>query len=157
MATRSQGTELYLIDPADDSVMKVGFLTGINPGGSPADQLDTTTLDDTESTSMRGLRKADQATVALNTDLDNESHFRMYELSQSDDDKNLKFVIGWPNGRGIPPTATAQEFTLPDTRTWMAFEGYFSNFPFNFETNSILTSEVTIQRSGKAVITRKTV
>ena len=57
-------------------------------------------------------------------------------------------------GGGTGATATAAlsaggcDFTLPTSRTWNTFEGYVSGFPFNFALNSVVQSEVSIQRSG---------
>lgn len=56
------------------------------------------------------------------------------------------------SGSGNGATATASlggaDFVLPDTRTWFTYQGYISDFPFDFTQNSVVSSELTIQRSG---------
>ncbi|WP_366525632.1 phage tail tube protein [uncultured Microbulbifer sp.] len=44
---------------------------------------------------------------------------------------------------------------LPDSRTWFTFEGYVADFPFDFQQNSLVTGEMSIQRSGGSAWTVK--
>lgn len=58
---------------------------------------------------------------------------------------------GGGGGTGAAATAVLGEgceFDLPTDRTWNVFEGYVSGFPFNFALNSVVQSDVSIQRSG---------
>lgn len=54
------------------------------------------------------------------------------------------------SGTGATATATLGDtvFVLPTTRSWLQYEGYVANFPFNFATDSIVNTDVSIQRSG---------
>lgn len=56
------------------------------------------------------------------------------------------------DGTGATATATlgAYDFVLPDTRTWFTMSGYISDFPFDFQTNTLVESEVSIRRTGGA-------
>src|SRR5690606_3798804 len=36
----------------------------------------------------------------------------------------------------------------PEDRTWFIFEGYVADFPFNFELGAVVSTEISIQRSG---------
>jgi len=56
------------------------------------------------------------------------------------------------SGTGATATATLDEVDLvcPDTRTWFKFRGYVSDFPFDFSQNTVVTTEVSIQRSGSS-------
>ncbi|EPB1863655.1 phage tail tube protein, partial [Escherichia coli] len=38
-----------------------------------------------------------------------------------------------------------------DTRTWYVFQGYVSDFPFDFQANTVVQTSATIQRSGQGV------
>lgn len=40
---------------------------------------------------------------------------------------------------------------LPSDRTWFIFQGYVSDFPFDFQSNAVVTTSATIQRSGSSV------
>ncbi|MGM0927524.1 MAG: phage tail tube protein [Pseudomonadota bacterium] len=54
------------------------------------------------------------------------------------------------SGTGATATATLGDtvFVLPDSRTWLLFNGYVADFPFNFATDSIVNTDVSVQRSG---------
>lgn len=54
------------------------------------------------------------------------------------------------SGTGATATAVLDELDLvvPDTRTWFKFRGYVSDFPFDFSQNTVVTTELSIQRSG---------
>lgn len=58
------------------------------------------------------------------------------------------------SGDGTGATATATlgdyDFVLPNTRTWFTMSGYISDFPFDFQTNALVESEVSIRRTGGA-------
>lgn len=154
MSILAQGTQLYVMDPADDSVIVVSGVTTFNPGGAPSDQIETTDLDDTTRTFVSGLRSPGQATMSLNADPANAAHIRLHELSQTDPNPVLKWVFGWSDGTAAP-TVTAGAWTLPTTRTWFAFEGYVADFPFDFQGNAVVSTQLSIQRSGKGVWTKK--
>lgn len=49
----------------------------------------------------------------------------------------------------------ADDFVLPPTRTWFLFDGYVSDFPFDFAANAAVTTAATIQRSGGSAWIRK--
>lgn len=55
-------------------------------------------------------------------------------------------------GLGSGATGTAilgdYDFVLPDTRTWFTFQGYIADFPFDFAANTVVTSALSVQRSG---------
>lgn len=150
MSIVAQGTELYLIDPADDSVITVGCITSFNPGGDPADQLEDTCLADTARSYKKGLSTPGQVTFGLNPDPSDASHIRLYEIYQDDAiNDDLKFVVGWSDGDDTPTVDSTGEFDLATSRTWYKFDGYIGDFPFDFQLNTLVTSQVSVQRSGK--------
>lgn len=154
MSIFAQGSELYYIDPETKAVVKFDCPTGFNPGGSPADQLEDTCLDSLDKTFKKGLRTPGQATVAFNPDPKYASQVRLYELFNEDTDENLniEWAIGWSDGKGIVPTVDSDgQFVFPTTRTWLPFTGYVADFPFDFQTNTLVTSTMAIQRSGRSV------
>lgn len=157
MAKLAQGSELYFIDPDTSEVVQVKGITGFNPGGAPADPIETTPLEVLEREYILGLRTPGQATITINADPNEASHVRLYELYESDEKPKLQWVLGWSDGKGIAPTiATGGDtFELPNTRTWFQIEGYVSDFPFDFQSNAVVSSTVTVQRSGGAKWSRK--
>lgn len=66
-------------------------------------------------------------------------------------------MVGWSDGKGVVPTVNTKgdNFELPATRTWFAFDGYVSDFPFNFALNAVVTTTVTIQRTGGSTWIKK--
>ena len=73
-------------------------------------------------------------------------------------------MLGWSDGardadgvNTVLPTKSAKgnKFELPNTRTWLKFEGYLADVPFDFATNTVVSSTVSIQRSGGAELIAK--
>lgn len=149
MAILTQGTQIYFIDPADDSVKVVEGAKAFNPGGAPADQIETTPLEVNERTYLRGLRTPGQASLTIDADPRKASHIRLHELSEDDSVETIHWAVGWSDGTAAP-TVDGQtgEFVLPSSRTWFTFQGYVSDFPFDFQGNAVVSTQVTIQRSG---------
>ena len=156
MSVVTQGTQMYVLN--NGVVSEVECITSFSPGSSPADQIEDTCLSETNTRSYKkGLRTPGQATVALNADPANVSHVMLSNLAESSDQANLTFAIGWADGTGDPTAATAGDpdavdgLSLPDTRTWYVFQGYVSDFPFDFQANTVVQTSATIQRSGQGV------
>lgn len=155
MSKKTQGTQLYIVDPADDSVITVACATSMNAGGNPADQLDDTCLEDQDRKYKKGLRTPGQAAITINADPSIASHKRLHELSQDDTIDNLQMAIGWSDGTDAPTVDSNGDFVFPTTRSWLSFEGYIVDFPFDFQMNSLVASNIPVQRSGKAILTAK--
>jgi len=160
MAKKTQGTELYFIDPATDEVMKVGCVTSVTGLTAARDQIETTCLEDQARSYEAGLATPGQAQFGINFDPEDESHVRLHELYV--EGVNVPFALGWSDGTGIAPTVTAPvgdepaEFTLPATRSWITFDGFISDLPFDFSQNAVVASTVSVQVSGFPVLTPKT-
>jgi hypothetical protein len=86
--------------------------------------------------------------MGLNADPENESHVRLHELSEEDPAPILKWAVGWADGTAAPTLDSNDDFDLPTSRTWFVFEGYVSDFPFDFAANTVVTTQATVQRSG---------
>ncbi|EQM72019.1 phage tail tube protein [Pseudomonas tohonis] len=162
MSILSQGTQLYVLVPSTAApdkleVMEVKGVTAFSPGGNPADQIETTTLDESVRSYMRGLRTPGQASLTINADPRIASHVRLHELSEDDSIESLAWAVGWSDGKDVAPKLNAKgdDFELPNTRTWFVFDGYVSDFPFDFAANAVVTTAATIQRSGGSAWIRK--
>lgn len=162
MSILTQGTEVFALVPTIDdptvfAVLKVDCPTAFDPGTDTTDEIETTCLDETEARTYKpGLETPAEATLTINADPANESHVRLYQLRKVP----LKWVVGWADGTSVPTVATgsaADDFVLPPTRTWFTFEGYISAFPFAFEVNAVVSTAMTIRRSGGSAWIQKVV
>jgi len=158
MSILSQGTNVYVLDPNDGTpaVLKIECATSLSPGGDPSDQIEDTCLEAFERSYKAGLRTPGQATMGINADPDNESHLTLYDLSRQNPAPVLKFAVGWSDGTDAPTLNVGEDgFELPATRTWFTFQGYIADFPFDFAQNTVVTTEVSIQRSGNSAWIKK--
>ncbi|WP_277590504.1 phage tail tube protein [Pseudomonas chlororaphis] len=162
MSILTQGTQIFaLVPPATGSgphtVLEIEQATSFDPGGAPAEQIEDTNLNAQQRSYKKGLRTPGTASLGLNADPTNASHIRLHQLSEANGDTTVKWVVGWSDGKDVLPTvnATGDGFELPATRTWFAFEGYVSDFPFNFALNTVVTTTVTIQRTGGSAWIKK--
>lgn len=154
MSVVTQGTQLYVF--ADGVVSEVECITSFSPGSSPADQIEDTCLSEKNTrTYKKGLRTPGQATVGLNADPENASHILLSNLAESNDQSDLTFVVGWADGESVPTVAATGDpdavdgLSLPTDRTWYVFKGYVSDFPFDFQANTVVQTSATVQRSGQ--------
>lgn len=165
MAMKTQGTELYVIDPEDGSVILVGCVTSIDGIDTTVPQVPTTCLASTASEYVGGMPEPGQATFGLNLDPTDATHIRLHQLKR--EGNNLQWAIGWRDGWnsttgvGTPPTTVQDSagdwsFVTPTTRTWLTFEGFLAAFPFSAPLNGVWASTVGVQISGDPEWTPKT-
>lgn len=151
MAKKTQGTDLYAIDPDTEDLLVVGCVTSIDGIDTTVEQNETTCLNALTRTYIAGLATPGAATFGINTDTDDESHVRLHQLKTQG--KSLKWAVGWSESPGTPPTVdTSGDFDLPDVRSWIVFEGFMNSFPFSFAQNTVVQSTVGIQVSGEPVL-----
>lgn len=150
MATKTQGTQLFIIDPdgsGGPSVVTVECAISIDGISGSREQIEITCLEDVARAYEAGLITPGTMTVTIQADSRNESHVRIHELYVS----GTKFdaAIGWGNGTAVPSIGSDETFDFADTRDYIAmYQTYISDFPFNFELNAVVTSAVTFQLSG---------
>ncbi len=159
MSKLTQGTHVYFLDPngGTPAVVQLTKITALDPGTAPAAQIDETTLADELYRQYRsGLRDPGQGSLSLNVDPAEESHITLHGLSETSPPPTFKWAIGWSDGTE-PPTLNTEsdDFELPTTRTWCVFSAYVADFPFDFQTDAIVATEVSIQRAGGLVWTPK--
>jgi hypothetical protein len=153
MSVKTQGTDLYAIDPADNSLLVVGCVTSIDGIDTPIDQVETTCLQDTARSYIAGLATPGTATFGINTDPSDEAHVRLHQLKVAGE--TIQWAIGWADGTADPTADTNGQFNLPTTRSWITFEGFMNSYPFSFQQNSVVQSTIGIQVSGEPVLVPK--
>lgn len=147
MALKTQGTYLYAIDPADESVITVACVTSIDGVDTTNEQIETTCLESLARTYQSGLATPGQATFGLNFDPSESSHERMHQLKVAG--TTLLWAIGFSDGTAAPTADSGGAFDLPTSRTFIRFNGFMTNFPFAFAQNSVIQTNVSIQVSGE--------
>lgn len=157
MTIKSQGTDLYTIDPATGALLDVGCITSLDGIDTAIDQIETTCLNSLSRTYEAGLATPGAATFGLQFDPAEVNHVRLHQLKTAG--TQLKWAIGFSDGTAAPTTGTDSagepEFVLPPTRSWLVFDGYMNSFPFTFGLNTMVTSTVGIQVSGEPVLIPK--
>ncbi len=133
--------------------MKVGCVTSITGLTVPKDQIDTTCLEDQAASSIGGLARPGAANFTIAFDPQDASHIRIHELFVTGE--VLDWAIGLSDGASSP-TSESTGWTTPTDRSWVLFEGYLSDVPFDIALNSVVTSNVGIQTSGFPEVIPKT-
>ena len=153
MAVKTQGTQLYLIDPDTLALITVGCVTNITGISTPREQIETTCLESSGRTYVAGMASPGAANFTINFDPDDASHSRLHELFVEGAD--LMFALGWSDGTAAPSAQSTDGFALPTTRTWIRFDGFISDLPFDFALNAVVTSNVAVQISGLPTLIEK--
>ncbi|MEO8466241.1 MAG: phage tail tube protein [Gammaproteobacteria bacterium] len=150
---KAQGTELYVLDPGDDdtaaSVLAIGCITSIDGIDVQIEQNEVTCLQELTRRYEAGLGTPGTASFGIYTDPTDPSHVRLHQLKVGG--TQLKWAVGWSDKTGTPPTLDSggDDFDLPDTRSWITFEGFMNSFPFSFAQNATVQSAIGVQVSGE--------
>jgi hypothetical protein len=153
MVMKTQGTDLYAIDPRDESLIDVGCVTSLDGIDSSIDQIETTCLNSAERTYVAGLGTPGTATYGINIDTQDPNHIKLYEIKQLG--LTLKWAVGMSDGTADPTVDSGGDFNLPTSRSWITFEGFMNSFPFSFALNGVVSSSVGIQVSGAQALIAK--
>lgn len=154
MALKSQGTRLYVIDPADDSVLTVGCVNNIDGIDTTIEQIDVTCLEDLARRFIAGLATPGSANFGIQFDPADESHVRLHQLKTAG--TSLQWAVAFSDGTAAPTVHIDSqgdgEFVFPTTRSFLAFEGFMNSFPFSIPLNAVVTNNVGIQVSGEPTL-----
>lgn len=159
MAKKTQGTDLYAIDPDTGTLLAPGCITSIDGIDTTIEQIETTCLQDSARRYEAGLATPGTATFGINTDPEDPDHVRLHELKIAG--TTVRWAVGWSEDPGTPPTIITDssgeyDFDLPDTRSWIVFDGFMNSYPFSFAQNTVVTSTIGIQVSGEPMLVPKT-
>ena len=154
MSMKTQGTQLYAIDPQGGSVLSITAVTSIDGIDSAVDPIETTPLEALARQFEAGLKTPGAAAFGINVDPKNPSHLRLHQLKTAG--TTLKWVLGWSDAIGTAPTVVDDDFVLPATRTWIRFDGFMTAYPFGFAQNDVVKSTVGIQVSGDPILVPST-
>ena len=149
MSLRTKGTELYFVFQNSNgySAVKLGCPKGIQGLGGSKPQIDETCLDSQEMEFGPGMANPGAITVDLDFDPSKVSHQDLIYLEQND--ITVTWIVCLSDGNA-PPTVNAGTgaVTYPSTRSFISFQGYIADVPFDLAVNANVKSSVSIQRSG---------
>lgn len=152
MSIRTQGSNLYVIDPVGCTVLEVGCVTSIDGIDTTVEQIETTCLNASARTYESGLATPGTATFGINFDPSDASHVRIHALKVAG--TTLQWAVGFSETPDLAPTAQTNsagecEFITNPARSWILFEGFMNSYPFSFAQNAVVQSTVGIQVSGE--------
>jgi len=111
LTIKTQGTDLYAIDPASSTILVVGCFTSLDGIDTTIAQIETTCLNSKARTYEAGLAEPGSASFGINIDPQNAAHIRLHQLKTAG--TSLLWAVGLSDGRfingagddvGIPPT-----------------------------------------------------
>lgn len=156
MAARpTQGTHLFYIDPDTDTIVRVICVTSIDGLTAPVDQVETTCLEDGSRSYIPGLATPGAMTFGINFDPQDASHIRLHEL-YTERARDIPFALGFEGSVSEPTVGSDGDFVFPTDRDFISWLGYFSDFPFSFALNSVVSSTIGVQVSGEVTVTPAT-
>jgi hypothetical protein len=150
MAVKTQGSDLFFVDPYDNTVIKVGCVTSISGINAARDQIEVTCLDSEARIYEAGLASPGTATFTINFNPQDDSHVRVHELYVVG--TKLNWALGWSDGTATPTADSDGEFVAASSRSWILFNGYIQDFPFDVNLNSVVQSNVSVQVSDFPVV-----
>jgi len=150
MTLKTQGTNLYFIDPdatGGPAVVAVGCVTSIGGISVARDQIETTCLEGVARTYEPGMPTPGQMTFGINFDPSDPSHARIFDLFKAG--TKVDMALAYSDGTAPPTLDTSDLFDFPTTRSFIHFEdAYFADVPQDLALNSVVTSTVAVQLSG---------
>lgn len=150
MALRTQGTELFFINPlgSDPLIVKLHCPTGISGLGGAADQIDVSCLEDlVDKSFLSGLGNPGQVSVPFVLDPDDASHQLLFAL------KDSRAVVSWLvalSDGTTDATAIGSDDVIepPSGRSSLGFMAYLADVAIDIAGNEVVRGTLTLQRSG---------
>jgi len=138
---RTQGTSLYFAYNDQVHEVECSSISGI--GGS-RNTSTIQTLQAESATIIAGAQQPGSPSFAVYIN-NSETQKVLQELYQNA--QSVKWAVGLSDSDVEATFAT--ELTLPATRSWLSFEGFITDFPFEFAVDSVVECSITIQMAGK--------
>jgi hypothetical protein len=153
MAVKTKATQMWVerVDSTGSEWIQIGCPTGISGLGGAKSQIDVTCLDSDEMEYLPGMASPGALTINLNFDPAVVSHQELWDLFENDAVR--KFAIGFSDGAKtiVPTFDSSGAAVFPTTRSFVEFEGYVADLPLEFALNGVVTSAVSIQRTGARI------
>lgn len=146
MSLNVQGSNLYFADPDSDAIIEVGCVTTLSGLTASRDQLDVTCISSAARVFEAGLLTPGAATFSINFDPTDASHVRLHELYRLG--TTIKWALGLSDGTAAPTVVDSNgDINVPTSRTYITFDGYVSEYPFDLAIGAKVASNLSIQVS----------
>lgn len=153
MSIKTQGTEVFFVNPTGLALVKLNCPTAVSGLGGPADQIETTCLDATSKGFAQGLKNPAAVSIPFNFDPSQTSHKLLDTLYEAG--TTIDWMIALSDATTQPTVDSDGNFVALTTRSNIVFEGYIADFNIDIATNEVVRGTLTVQRSGSKVITYK--
>ncbi|MEN8380784.1 phage tail tube protein [Acinetobacter radioresistens] len=152
MAIRTQGTSIFISDGT--TITELGCITALDFGSDSVSRIDNTCLQETKSKAyISGLSDPGEGSITFNVDEEDASHLKLLEWA--DDRTELTFYIG-ASGSTDKPTISTGTVSVPTTRSFWTFQGNLANSTPSIEQDSLVSYQVSMQRSSAVTFIPKT-
>jgi hypothetical protein len=142
---KSQGTNLFYKHPVTGEIREVECITTLDGITASRDQIETTCLSDNARTYEAGLATPGAASFGIQFDPTSPSHLELHEFYV--EGVKLDWAVGLSDGTAVPTGDSGGDFIFPASRSWIAFNGYISDFPWSVALNTVVTNTIAVQIS----------
>jgi hypothetical protein len=150
VSLKTKGTEVFFVktDSNGPSIVKLGCPKGVSGLGGAKTQIDETCLDSLEMEFGPGMGQPGAITINLDFDPAKVSHQDLIEMDQND--TVTTWIVALSDGATtiVPTIDSAGTITFPGTRSFIEFDGYIAELPFEIAVNANVTSALSVQRTG---------
>lgn len=151
---KSQGTSVYFIDPVNDNIVELDCVTAISGITASRDQIETTCLKDQARKYESGMMTPGTASFTVSYDPADAALTRLHQLYVTGE--TINFAIGLSDGVAEPTGVDSDgDFITPTSRSFVLFEGYVSEFPWDFALNALVTNAISVQVSDFPTVLNK--
>jgi hypothetical protein len=148
MAMLTQGTQLWFVNPTSNALVQVPAIRTFNPGGTASDSIELLYLGGHVRNYLKGARTPAVASATIDADSSSGPHIVLHEMSLEDDQNATEWALGFEDGTAEPTVNTDGTLSCPTTRTWFKFNGFVTDFPLDLASNTVVSTALSIQRSG---------
>lgn len=148
---RSQGTEVFVVNPTDTGkeIIKVANVTNIGEYGYQAGDLITTNLDSRAVEKLSALPDGGDLSLTVNVKAGDAGH--EWLEANAGTAPRYQVIIGYSDGTA-PPTYTGSAPVIPTTRTFRSFNASLKSFRIQgVSPDSVISAAVTFGVSGEII------
>lgn len=142
----SKGTHIYFA--VDDTIYQLACPTGVNVPRATREPIQDTCIGDRNHTYQPGM--GTPPTVSVNGNFQPGEATHVYLYNAQENDTNIRWFVGLGESEDAPDFDSAGDVVLPDSRSWLHFDGYISDTPIDIQLDSLITVEFIIQMSGNS-------